>query len=459
MRSPIHPRRRRHTVLIIVILVVITFIYTSDHLFSNAILRTDQPPTPQRPEANADSKPESETQTPPPQPDGTTDDHQAEQKSDQQNDKLEEEENHENEEEEETKEPDPADDITSYAAKSRPDFTGSGLVKRIQKLPAKLLPSKGNDKRLIIIGDVHGMIDPLQQLLGKVGFDAESGRDQIIFVGNLVSKGTDSAAVVELAIMLNATSVRGVEEDRILLVRELMNSKKNATNTIHGLGGDEDHLEQEHLSRGDYAERVVADSLTTEHVEWLAKLPAILDVGFIPGLQNIYVSHAGLVPGIEMDKQDSWPAMNMRSIVYPREQVRRETAKKTVEERLKKQEEELGRKKFVGRKVREALIQAELQEISKPTDRDVIVPIDDYSGDEWFPVWNRIESEKNDEERRTVIYGRDTKKGLNLGKNTFGLNTKCVDGEQLTALVIAGSSSGVTHKTVSVDCQQDFEKE
>ncbi|CAI4210804.1 unnamed protein product [Parascedosporium putredinis] len=301
------------------------------------------------------------------------------------------------------------------------------------------------------------------ELLAKTGYDAESGNDHLIFTGGLLTLGPDSAAVVDLAMSLGASSVRGIPEDRVLLVRELMNApRNNGTNKIHGLGGDneaDDELEQEHLARGDYVERIVANSLTVEQIDWLADLPAILDIGNIPTVQSVYVSHAGLVPGLKPDVHDPWPAMNMRSIVYPREQVRWTTAKKLVEERLKKQEAESGKKKFIGRKAKDALILAAYQDSARPGDRDVMVPIDDYSGYEWAPVWNRMESEKSEAERQTIIYGRDTKYGLNLGKYTFGLNTRCVFGEQLTALVISGSSTGVQQKTISVDCSREQEPE
>ncbi len=54
--------------------------------------------------------------------------------------------------------------------------------------------------RFDIIGDIHGEIDALRSLLAKLGVDAERGRADrpLVFVGDLVDRGPDSIAVVEL---------------------------------------------------------------------------------------------------------------------------------------------------------------------------------------------------------------------------------------------------------------------
>ena len=51
--------------------------------------------------------------------------------------------------------------------------------------------------RHIFIGDVHGMDKALEELLEQV---APTTEDQIIFVGDLVDKGPNSAGVVRRAV-------------------------------------------------------------------------------------------------------------------------------------------------------------------------------------------------------------------------------------------------------------------
>lgn len=69
------------------------------------------------------------------------------------------------------------------------------------------------DQRLIIIGDVHGCIRELEKLLKKV---KPQKKDRIIFLGDLINRGPDSKAVLELARDIKATSLLGNHEYRLL---------------------------------------------------------------------------------------------------------------------------------------------------------------------------------------------------------------------------------------------------
>ena len=67
-------------------------------------------------------------------------------------------------------------------------------------------PSPSDDPaRLLIIGDVHGMLDQLEALLSKADYSSSRG-DRVIFVGDLVNKGPKSSGVVQYAMDINATS-------------------------------------------------------------------------------------------------------------------------------------------------------------------------------------------------------------------------------------------------------------
>ena len=79
------------------------------------------------------------------------------------------------------------------------------------------------DGPLDIIGDVHGEIDALVALLGHLGADLTAGTVQrpLVFVGDLVDRGPDSLAVVELVRGLvdrgQALCVAGNHEINLLL--------------------------------------------------------------------------------------------------------------------------------------------------------------------------------------------------------------------------------------------------
>ena len=69
--------------------------------------------------------------------------------------------------------------------------------------------------RTMIIGDVHGMLQELEALVSKI---APTPEDTVVFVGDLVDKGPDSAGVVrfvrELADRVPVVLVEGNHEDK-----------------------------------------------------------------------------------------------------------------------------------------------------------------------------------------------------------------------------------------------------
>ncbi|CAK7232546.1 hypothetical protein SCUCBS95973_008294 [Sporothrix curviconia] len=79
-------------------------------------------------------------------------------------------------------------------------------------------------RRFVFVGDVHGQRKPLDELLDKIDF--EVGLDHLVLVGDLVNKGLDSAGVVQLAMEVGASAVRGNHEDRVLVAYEALQATK-----------------------------------------------------------------------------------------------------------------------------------------------------------------------------------------------------------------------------------------
>jgi bis(5'-nucleosyl)-tetraphosphatase (symmetrical) len=63
-------------------------------------------------------------------------------------------------------------------------------------------------KRTIIVGDVHGCLDELQELLAKVRYD--SAVDELVLVGDLVGKGPKSYEVIQFVKSNNIKCVLGI---------------------------------------------------------------------------------------------------------------------------------------------------------------------------------------------------------------------------------------------------------
>jgi hypothetical protein len=180
-------------------------------------------------------------------------------------------------------------------------------------------------RRLIVIGDIHGMKTELLALLKKVNFDPKT--DHLICAGDMISKGPDSVGVVKLLMDLGADAVRGNHEDRILLAWQRMHSRTRAQvpvtvadSTVSSDGADPDALDTELAATdsfshsGEYKDRLLAKKFSSKQIEWLKHRPVIMRVGAVEGLGEVVVVHAGLVPGVRLERQDPSAVMNMRTI-------------------------------------------------------------------------------------------------------------------------------------------------
>src|SRR5688572_30815967 len=74
-----------------------------------------------------------------------------------------------------------------------------GLLKRRTKTAAVLRPAVPDGVRIYAIGDVHGCRRELDQLLELIAGDsaASAATARIVFLGDLVDRGPDSAGVVD----------------------------------------------------------------------------------------------------------------------------------------------------------------------------------------------------------------------------------------------------------------------
>ena len=153
----------------------------------------------------------------------------------------------------------------------------------------------------------------VQNLLKKVSF--RSATDHLILTGDMIDKGPDSPGAVDLARELSASCVRGNHEDRMLLALNDMHAHHaSLPGPQEDPGRTTDTLDEESFSHGDYKARALARKFTDKQVRWLQQCPVILRVGEMEGMGEVVVVHAGLVPGVPLERQDPFQAMNMRTI-------------------------------------------------------------------------------------------------------------------------------------------------
>jgi bis(5'-nucleosyl)-tetraphosphatase (symmetrical) len=344
-----------------------------------------------------------------------------------------------------------ADLPMSYGNFDRPPI--DGLPPLLQHLPEELVPTVENKRRLVVVGDIHGMDMALDALLTKIEFNTTT--DHLIATGDMIHKGPESAEVVDRLMRLNASAVRGNHDDRILLTRAEIDSQS-------GVSAELDNIEAQDR-KGVLADLATARLLSTEQVDWLARLPLILCIESL----RIRVVHAGLVPGVEMESQDPWAVMNMRTLTYPREAIREKEGEQPLRRRNGEAE---------ATETADALSQygQETATVDEPTtntdtidkegdvhappisfDRAVVVPSKHRDGEAWSVAWSRHQKRLPKEERYTIIYGHDARSGYKETEYTFGLDSNCVKGGALTALIItAKEGGGFKHLMSQVTCQK-----
>lgn len=218
--------------------------------------------------------------------------------------------------------------------------------------------------RTIVVGDVHGCREELEDLLTEVGW--QKG-ERLVLAGDLCAKGPDSQGVVQLARESGFLAVLGNHDAHVLRVRDLQAGRVPAGEEGRGeLRKDERKPKPEH--------QLVVDTLKPEDWAYLEALPLLLRLGPEgPGAADTVVVHAGVVPGIPLDQQSREHLLNLRSI------------------------------------------------------RDDGEPTKKLKGRPWASLWRGPEP---------IIFGHDAVRGLQQHAHATGLDTGCVYGGQLTAIVL-----------------------
>ena len=163
--------------------------------------------------------------------------------------------------------------------------------------------------RVYAIGDVHGCARELDQLLGAIDVD-HAGRSvadrQLVFVGDLIDRGPDSAAVVRRVHALCASGgarlLMGNHEELLLLAtsgdrqaaRMFTEVGGIATLTSYGIG-------EEEALRGSFADLAVLmkERLPAADLAFLARGEEQIAIG-----DYLFV-HAGIRPGVPLDQQQA----------------------------------------------------------------------------------------------------------------------------------------------------------
>lgn len=176
-------------------------------------------------------------------------------------------------------------------------------------------PSVGEGRRVYAIGDIHGRLDLLDELLDRIVADGTvrgGAETHIIFLGDLIDRGPDSAGVVRRAMEL-AAGASGASDGGIRFIKgnheevflHAARGDVSSTRFLIRFGGRETMLSYG-LSAEDY-ERFDGEELTDwllnaiprAHVDFLDDFEDLIEIG-----DYVFV-HAGIRPQVPLAEQQT----------------------------------------------------------------------------------------------------------------------------------------------------------
>lgn len=137
--------------------------------------------------------------------------------------------------------------------------------------------------RTIAIGDVHGYLGELRDLLDKLALSSD---DRLVFLGDLIDRGPDSPGVVKLVRELGAHCIMGNHEEKML--RYLAHEQRSVD--VPGYHNPMEHPGEKRLSEW--------KSLSKEDLEFLRSCPF-----FSYPLSGWVAVHGGVLPGSPIESQ------------------------------------------------------------------------------------------------------------------------------------------------------------
>lgn len=159
--------------------------------------------------------------------------------------------------------------------------------------------------RTLVIGDVHGCLGELDELLKTAEY--RHGGDRLVFLGDLVDRGPDPLAVVHRVRELGAECVLGNHEE------------KHLRYAAHEARQRSDPTYRNPMRPFDPKRAAEHAALLPEDLGWIATLPRSISLG---GLWTAV--HAGFVPDVPVSRQPPDWVIRLRYVDVAGKPVSRE---------------------------------------------------------------------------------------------------------------------------------------
>ncbi|KAJ7227223.1 Metallo-dependent phosphatase-like protein [Mycena pura] len=322
-------------------------------------------------------------------------------------------------------------------------------------------PTHDPHRRVIVLGDVHGMYEPFQALLDQVSYDPSA--DVLVHVGDIITKGPPKGSLAVLSYMAhhNITGVRGNHDQKVIewrswleWVRKLGGARWLAQ--FHAAAHAADPADPERwaakylkASKSRWSRTIprgwkplsehyrLASDMSSAEYEYLLSLPLVLHA---PSA-HVFVAHAGVLPSDPHYKP-----------THRRQPLARVPAFPDGYEGGQGNSEEA---RALLRRVQEAAVLAHVPQNGDPwvtlnmrgvlADRSITR---DQDGTPWAEVWNYemglctgFEPRRQREAKlpcypATVVYGHAAFRNLDIKRWSVGLDSGCVYNRRLSALVL-----------------------
>ncbi|HET8541341.1 MAG TPA: metallophosphoesterase [Anaeromyxobacter sp.] len=142
----------------------------------------------------------------------------------------------------------------------------------------------GGPRRTLVVGDVHGCLAELDDLLRAA--EHVAGRDRLVFLGDILDRGPDPVGVLRRVRELGAECVLGNHEE------------KHVRYAAHEARHRDDPRYRIPMKRFDAKRAAEHARLTHDDLIWLSRLPRVLALG-----RGWVAVHAGFVPGVPIPAQ------------------------------------------------------------------------------------------------------------------------------------------------------------
>ncbi|KAJ7639859.1 calcineurin-like phosphoesterase [Mycena polygramma] len=374
------------------------------------------------------------------------------------------------------------DRLTAFTRK--PDF---GRYTAPRTLSEEQFPIHDPQRRVIMVGDVHGMEKPFHALLAKLSYDPSS--DVLVHVGDIVAKGSHEGSMAVLSYMAtnNITGVRGNHDQKVIEWRSWLN-------WIGGLDGGKRWLREFH-AKADAADADDPEAWAARHIKktkskWAKKIPdgwkilsdhyrvarAMSDAEYeyllalplalhVPSAHT-FIAHGGVLPS------------DPRYAPYHRRQPLARVPR--LPAGIKHSKAHPDKTLPLLRRLQEAAVLKDVPQNNDPwVTLNIRGVLDDHSvtrskdGAPWSDVWNRdisycVGFDQHMHLTRhsktslpcypaSVVYGHAAGRGLDVKRWSVGLDSGCVYNNRLSSLVLDYKSQKSAPKGAEVDSEVEIE--